>query len=549
MIDLSRKDCCYTPGDTLRGRLLLKLSEGSIDITSLKITLMGLGRVNIKGKVGCSFVILFYNAVDRNVMEGSLLYVTISCTDISSQLVSRKKLFAKIAFLLLQLRKCHFELASSSDRSPEGEKEESLQKSLIYMKKEWTIVSSPTTLYDQERHYEFEDVLPDCIPSSFYSAKGHVQYSIIAVLEYKNNDGEPSMVKAVRGITIIEELDLNKLSKSYFEPISEFEQRKFGWFSCFGGQIRLTLNIDRTAFVCGEGMTTSLIDMQEMQEDILAMSVEQGANIKIDKKIHIPPVVPSTPTAISQRQDYHRDEHGGRFNLRRKSHILSGRLSISSQRSRTSLTSLPLIQRLMLITYKYTIRVKSGGVDIITMNVPVIIGSRPLAHTVSKDLTVSCTVEIVNSRDTNCTAVYKLCKHDRAIPLLDSKERTLCNKAQLQHLNKYPFFSDLSTSSKQSKKLGVIANTIRAENKVMNKIMQSVMDERQNESAASCSAAVTDCDSPDFIDSGREPTSAKRTEEVTFTKLDPLFQQAFRGTPHNSIDSPHPKVLSAEDLL
>ncbi|KIH64980.1 arrestin domain protein [Ancylostoma duodenale] len=109
-IDLSRKDCCYTPGDTLHGRLHLKLSEGSIDITSLKITLLGLGRVNMKGK-----------------------------------------------------------------------------KSLIYMRKEWTIVSSPTSVYEQERNYDFEDSLPECIPSSFYSSKGHVQYSIIAVLEYKNN--------------------------------------------------------------------------------------------------------------------------------------------------------------------------------------------------------------------------------------------------------------------------------------------------------------------------------------------------------------------------
>ncbi|CAJ0609362.1 unnamed protein product [Cylicocyclus nassatus] len=495
-IDLVRKEYCYTPGEKIQGRVLLKLSEGSLDITSLKITLMGLGRVNIKGK-----------------------------------------------------------------------KDESLQKSIVYMKKEWSIITSPTTLYEHEKQYDFEDALPDNLPSSFYSTKGHVQYSIIAVLEYKNSDGEPSLLKAVRGITVIEDVDLNKLSKTFFEPISEFEQRKFGWFSCFGGQIRLTVNIDRTAFVCGEGMTvvgrienksekhvekvsatflrivrfgvdieesseTTLIDTQEMQEDILAMSVEQGAIIKIDKKIHIPPVVPSTPTPSSQHPDLHRGD-GGRFNLRRKSHIFAARLSISSQRSRTSLSS-PLIQRLMLISYKYCIRVKCGGVDIITINVPVIIGSRPLADTLNKDLSVP--------RDTNCTAVYKLCKHDRAIPLLDSKERTLCNKAQLQHFNKYPVFSELSTSSKQSRKLGVIAKAIRTENKVMNTMMQT--------SAASCSHAVTDCDSSDFIDTDRESTSAKLTEEAsTFTKLDPLFPQAFRRTPQSSVDSPLPKVLNVKDLV
>uniref|UniRef100_A0A0K0D7B2 Arrestin_C domain-containing protein n=1 Tax=Angiostrongylus cantonensis TaxID=6313 RepID=A0A0K0D7B2_ANGCA len=232
-------------------------------------------------------------------------------------------------------------------------------------------------------------------------------------------DGQPSVVKAVRGITIIEELDLNKLSKSYFEPIAEFEHRKFGWFSCFGGQIRLTLNMDRSAFVCGEGMTivgrienksdrhiekvsaclqriirfgteidenneTSLTDIQEMQEDFLAMSIEGGSCIKIDKKINIPPVVPSTPSRDLQRRD-HRDEHGSRFNLRRRSLAIAGRPSMTNQRSRTSLSSPSQIQRLMSVSYKYMIIVKSGGDDVIVINVPIIIGSKPLIDTIGAD--------------------------------------------------------------------------------------------------------------------------------------------------------------------
>lgn len=53
---------------------------------------------------------------------------------------------------------------------------------------------------------------------------------------------------------MIESLDLNKISKTWFEPKTEFEQRKFGWFACTGGHIRLHLTFERSAFVCGEAI-------------------------------------------------------------------------------------------------------------------------------------------------------------------------------------------------------------------------------------------------------------------------------------------------------
>uniref|UniRef100_A0A1I7X1G9 Uncharacterized protein n=1 Tax=Heterorhabditis bacteriophora TaxID=37862 RepID=A0A1I7X1G9_HETBA len=36
------------------------------------------------------------------------------------------------------------------------QKEESLQKRLIYVKKEWTVVNSQTSIYDKENSYQFE---------------------------------------------------------------------------------------------------------------------------------------------------------------------------------------------------------------------------------------------------------------------------------------------------------------------------------------------------------------------------------------------------------
>jgi hypothetical protein len=50
---------------------------------------------------------------------------------------------------------------------------------------------------------------------------------------------------------------------------------------------------------------------------------------------------------------------------------------------------------------------------------------------------------------------------------------------QLNFTNKYPFFVNLATSSKQSRKVSVLANAIRAENSFVNAIRQ---EQQQNNS-------------------------------------------------------------------
>lgn len=59
MLELSRKDACYNWGDTIQGKLNLKISEGSIEITSLRILFHGYGKINCKGKVFCNWHICF----------------------------------------------------------------------------------------------------------------------------------------------------------------------------------------------------------------------------------------------------------------------------------------------------------------------------------------------------------------------------------------------------------------------------------------------------------------------------------------------------------
>ncbi|CAB3411650.1 unnamed protein product [Caenorhabditis bovis] len=425
-IELSKSDAVYTWNEHVKGRLIIKIVEGSsIEISSLRILIHGYGKVNCKGK-----------------------------------------------------------------------KDELLQENATYMKKFSQVANNNFIISTKEYSFPIEEVLPDQLPTSIYSPKGYNQYLIQCTMEYKTSNGNPSIVKAVRGITVIEPLDLNLVCRHFFEPKNEFEQRKFGWFACTGGHIRLQLTIERCAFVCGEAIAfigkienksdrriekvalslvrntkfganldddaeCSTIDHQVIQEDLLAMYIEGGCVNKIDKKVHIPCTAPSTPTNQIFRQP---PENQKFIPLRRRSQI--GRLSLTSQRSRPSISSASSVQRILAVSYNYTVKVKTGGVDVIELTVPVVIGTIPMLEHVNPE----------EAKDVMEVPDYKLCRHDKPIALIDEKERSLCNKAQLQHVNKYPFYATLTTSSKQSKKLSVIAQAIKTGNKIMNTI-RDVMDE------------------------------------------------------------------------
>ncbi|CAL2049988.1 unnamed protein product [Caenorhabditis brenneri] len=427
MLELSKKDASYSWGDTIQGKLHLKISEGSIEITALRILFHGYGKVHCKGK-----------------------------------------------------------------------KDEVLQENMTYMKKFSNAISHPIVVSQQEYFIPIEETLPDQLPTSVYSSKGHIQYVIQCTMEYKTAAGTPSLVKAVRGITVVESLDLNKISKTWFEPKTEFEQRKFGWFACTGGHIRLHLTFERSAFVCGEAIPfigkienksdrriekvsvclmrntrfgndveedveNATVDNHLIQEDLMAMYIEEGCVNKIDKKVHIPCTAPSTPLPILFRSG---QLDGNKFQLRRKSQL--GRLSLTSQKSRQSISSSSNMQRILAITYTFAIKVRSNGMDVIDISIPVVIGTVPL-------------IDHVNSGDPADPLdrpVFNLCRQDKPIPILDEKERSLCNKAQLQHVNKYPFYATLPTSSKQSKKLCVVAQTIKTENRIMNTMRGAVEEEK-----------------------------------------------------------------------
>ncbi|GMT36955.1 hypothetical protein PFISCL1PPCAC_28252, partial [Pristionchus fissidentatus] len=201
---------------------------------------------------------------------------------------------------------------------------------------------------------------------------------------------------------------------------------------------------------------TWLSDIVDIHEDSLALFVDAGAIIKIDRKLHIQPLPPSTPNESDMTAPAIPSNRRSRMSL---SHT---RISHWSEKTMAQTNE----NRIVTISYALAFKVKSSGVDVMDMHVPVIIGSLPLNST--KTEAYNDKIELGED-----PMAYKQCKIEKPTRLPeDSDAASKGNSTMLQFVNRYPFFVDLTTSSKQSKKISMLASAIRAEGKLMKNVRE-----------------------------------------------------------------------------
>ncbi|KAI1708923.1 ARRestin Domain protein [Ditylenchus destructor] len=328
----------------------------------------------------------------------------------------------------------------------------------------------------------------------------------------RSEENEIKTVNAVRGITIVENFDLNLLPcTQYFEPNQHNLVRKFGLFSCTGGHIRLNFSICRSAFVCGENIIiegrienktdrrvdkvaavlqqvivvygdsnqskdneTNLLDVTDIHEDNLALFIDEGAAVRIERNFALPPLPPSTfaldGTEPNARTASPTDLNGDAATRRRRISLNMPRLSYSSTKS--SPTSNQRGGRFLKVLYQMSVRVKTGGVEVMEINVPIVIGSIPHKDNQKPDmmkkngvghhlLPQSAPGEYGDQASKSI--MYLQNRKERPVPLAAPSEVYICGRTQLSFTNKYPFFVDLPTSSKQSRKVSMLANAMRVE--------------------------------------------------------------------------------------
>ncbi|VDN57072.1 unnamed protein product [Dracunculus medinensis] len=352
-----------------------------------------------------------------------------------------------------------------------------------------------------------KEELPCWLPTSIETRRFSVRYLIKASLVYQSvnkDEGETSQGKlvALRGFTIIESLDLNLLSSAFFKSQAIQNVKKFGFFSCTGGHVKLVISIPRTAFVCGEYIhfegrienksdhrvekvavileknlvyqhleEENLVDTLEITEENLALYVDDGATIRIDKYFSIPSLPPSTAT-----EDLIDSKNNNKLFVQTAANItpIGPRGSIFSINSVTHANNVKKMKqnsvvhqkkRIVIISYSLLIVVKTSGVDIIRERIPIVIGSIPSCSIFeSEDLIRLSEDNMKTNRKYSMNPIYRCKPLEKPIKLQKQDEFQICNEAQLNYINKYPFFTELPTSSKQSRKIKVLINSVECEN-------------------------------------------------------------------------------------
>uniref|UniRef100_A0AC34Q531 Arrestin C-terminal-like domain-containing protein n=1 Tax=Panagrolaimus sp. JU765 TaxID=591449 RepID=A0AC34Q531_9BILA len=101
------------------------------------------------------------------------------------------------------------------------------------------------------------------------------------------------------------------------------------------------------------------------------------------------------------------------------------------------------------------------------INVPIIIGSLPYELVLPRTLSQMSEKEKAKINTPllpdEKIVIYRQSRKDRPVQLACEGEHYMCNRTQLNFVNKYPLYADLPTSSKQSRKVNILANTIKAE--------------------------------------------------------------------------------------
>nr|CAD2178828.1 unnamed protein product [Meloidogyne enterolobii] len=374
--------------------------------------------------------------------------------------------------------------------------------------------------------------------------------NFILIKKIFSESEEEIKAKTICGFTVVDCFDLARMPKFYFLPHVQNIVKKFGLFSCTGGQIRLHFSINRVAFVGGENMViegkienrtdrrvdkvaarlkqlveinisrdcrnSNLTDVNEIHEDSLALFVDPGStSYALDGSD------PETCYASATTE-------GNKFVTNRKISIEiinKCKRRNSAQQNISNEGNIENKERLINVTYQLCIFVTTDGiyifnifwcilrVDALELNVPIIIGSLPQRklrfidavppltdiqfgnqNTFKKAALEAASIfsangEVKDFVEKPASMVLFMPNRKEVTVKLgqkfygeDSKSdgyKYFCSDSQLNFTNKYPFYVNLPTSSKQSRKASIIANSVCAENSLRER--QSTIHEENEE--------------------------------------------------------------------
>uniref|UniRef100_A0A914V716 Arrestin C-terminal-like domain-containing protein n=1 Tax=Plectus sambesii TaxID=2011161 RepID=A0A914V716_9BILA len=369
-------------------------------------------------------------------------------------------------------------LLGRGQTSTPGKQGEAIKEEVIYAKTEWACIEKPGKAIVEGTHtFAFTQRLPDSLPGSIEGQFGQIRYMIKAALSFVQGGSSITTLSARRAFTVLETNDLNTVPQSLREPVVRSSVKKFGRFSCTGGQVKFTASVGRQAFVAGENVpingrlenrsnnrvdkasavlvmiTTYLsssgqpprTDRFEVSEEALALFVDPGAVIKIERNFALPALVSSTPVDPALLEPQPVSGKRRQQANRRKSGVVPPNQKQPPKPKAN-------FRRIIQVSYELMLRVEVTEDDISDVFVPLIIGNVPIKNK-----------SLVAQAPSSSAPLYRQPRSEKPISISRQEETYACDKPHLMHTNRHPFFADLPTSSKQSRKISTLVTVLKAE--------------------------------------------------------------------------------------
>ncbi|CAD5215930.1 unnamed protein product [Bursaphelenchus okinawaensis] len=309
------------------------------------------------------------------------------------------------------------------------------------------------------------------LPSDLYPSVDCKSTTIIYYVQarvYFSYDTEEYTSSIARGFTIIEKVSLDTLSSHYFTHKSWHFDRSYGICPCTRGRITVDLTYERLAFLPGEHIVIkgSIKNNTGRRVDYLKVLLEKIVTIK--------KVFDKCEEEVSEEVILTRDEPLAMFVEPGVQLVISKNFPLPSMRpSNPNGISIPPYK--VYISYRLNAVVRHNGQQYMGTSIPIVIGTelRSTTHRVQRE----CSAKKL---------IYYSDKTEGNVPIGEDSPHCFVSAKNLKFMNLYPYFVNLETSSKQSRRIHKLATAIRAENNFLAKL-RSAKDSKEGESSAATS--------------------------------------------------------------
>ncbi|KAI6188248.1 Arrestin-C domain-containing protein [Aphelenchoides besseyi] len=347
-----------------------------------------------------------------------------------------------------------------------------------------------------EYSIQFKETLPLNLETSIESRSLTITYSIKARLTYGTPQNKVRPLSTIRGFTVVSPVHLDYVDpQKYLERLSFSAQNRNNYtffLPCSTrGRISVTINLERSAYVCGENiaLTGSITNNSSRRLDSVTAVMQ--------KIVSVYSMSTSSPKlagfSTNERTSYNqlsteilkvKEETLCMYCDSHSTTTINRNFAAATVRPST-FEHIHVGKFAVSVGYQILIKVQQLGSEVCSLTIPIFIGTIPHSSCHNKrpynPWLESDKRFTIDENNQERRVNYQRDKSERAVSLFESDENYLTKRSRIVQINLYPYYAYLQSSSKQTFKM--LASAVKAENLFMTKLQANQLAMENNSSA------------------------------------------------------------------